>query len=251
MGLRNFLKQIFGQDEVKAMETEQKIQQKATEAGEMVEKVGSKIMEEAKPVLDSMSKTAEELGSQILEGTRELSDKAAEMAGSTGSKIIETTDKVWEDLETKASEISKKIQENEVTKKAGEMAEEAGKRINEGVESALEGLRETVDKVRQKMDEPKEDPFKPYEKSHEERSHLDALKQTPGMDSGSFFDKASRFADGDYDAVKGNPEPVITQTGNTAEKDSTDSWAGNIHGFSDHDGDGDPLIDDAEVEEEK
>jgi hypothetical protein len=61
----------------------------------------------------------------------------------------------------------------------------------------------------------------------------------------SFFDRAARFADGDY-ANEGGKDMQIKQNPDAKPKEE----GGLIAGFLDSDGDGDSLIDDAEIVEE-
>ena len=63
--------------------------------------------------------------------------------------------------------------------------------------------------------------------------------------TGSFFDRAARFADGDYNN-EGGKEMTIGSNPDATEKPK----GGLIHGFGDADGDGDSLIDDAIIEED-
>ena len=62
----------------------------------------------------------------------------------------------------------------------------------------------------------------------------------------SFFDRAARFADGDY-TDEGGKEMTIGKNPDASEKPT----GGLIHGFDDADGDGDSLIDDAIIEEDQ
>jgi hypothetical protein len=179
----------------------------------------------------------------------EVAVEVGENVDKATQKVVEVTDKVWEEISHKTDMAAQKLQESDWGKAFTEKAEKLGEEVKEGMSTAGEALREAVEKVRQKIDEPKEDPFKKYEKSHEESSHMDALKNTPGMDQGSFFEKASRFAEGEYEAVNGDTDPIITPSNKA--KDKENSWSGGIHGYTDMDGDGDPLIDDAEIEDEK
>ena len=56
----------------------------------------------------------------------------------------------------------------------------------------------------------------------------------------SFFEKAKRFADGDYQSKK----PRITK-----DQPDAKSGSGKVKGFEDLDGDGDEIIDDAIIDE--
>lgn len=256
MGLLNFFKQLFGGDEQKAKAAEEKIKETSQKAGDFVENVGNKVIEKSKPILENLEKTTEELGRNIIEGSKDFTEKAGDFAEKTGEKIIKTSNEFWKDVQEGSEKMSEKGQQ--FSQKASEFTEEVGAKVKENAEKTWETLKEQADKLNKKIrgdeDEPfvpKEDPFKEYENSHEEKSHLDALKDTPGFESGSFFDKASKFAEGDYDAVKDPNKPKIIIDPIQDAPAAQEPWNATVHGFEDRDGDGDPIIDDAEIIKEE
>jgi hypothetical protein len=74
---------------------------------------------------------------------------------------------------------------------------------------------------------------------------MDALKSTPGFGGSSFFDKAEKFASGDYDGVKDEPLLQVNKDKASTNEEPKKPWSEPVAGFEDTDGDGDPLIDDA------
>ena len=79
------------------------------------------------------------------------------------------------------------------------------------------------------------------DKNRDFMDSLDDSKESTlkGMDS--FFDKASRFADGDY---RNEGDVRITRKDQPGQLKG-----GKTHGFEDTDGDGDDVIDDAIIDE--
>jgi len=235
MGIRKFFKDLFSNDPARKASAEEQIREETKKVADFTEGVGKKVIDETKPVLDKLQKSSEEAGRVILETGREFTDKAADFTEDVGRKVLDKTAQIKENLQDSVEEIGKKI-----------LGEDLDKQIiirkddSTATSTGNEGKKEFV---------PKEDPFKKYENSHEEKSHLDALKETPGFGSGSFFDKASKFADGDYDAVKDQNPAMEIHTEKTEEAEKK-PWTAPVQGFEDLDGDGDPLIDDAIIEEE-
>jgi gas vesicle protein len=260
MGLRNFFKQLFGGDEQKAQAAEDKIKETSQKASEFVENVGNKVIEKSKPILDNLEKTTEDLGRNIIEGSKDFTEKASDFAEKTGEIIIKTSNEFWKEVQEGSESITEKMSEKgqQFSEKAATFTEEAGAKVKESAEKTWETIKEQADKLNKKIQGdpnepfvPKEDPFKEYENRHEEKSHLDALKDAPGFESGSFFDKASKFAEGNYDAVKDPEKPKIIIDPKQNTQAEPEPWNASVHGFEDRDGDGDPIIDDAEVVEEE
>jgi gas vesicle protein len=236
MGLKDFLKNIFGDDAEKGKSFEDKAREDMQKVSEFTEKLGSEIIEKTKPAVDKLQETTEDLGKQILEKGKDFSDKAADFTERVGKKILDTSDQVWNGLQDQSEHIKKKFEQSDADSSANSM------------DSLFddEPKRHTTSPKEDPIKEPfvpKEDPFKKYENSHETKSHLDALKETPGFgSSSSFFDKAEQFASG---GIK--QEPTIPSSDTDEPKPK---WNQSISGFEDLDGDGDPLIDDAIIEED-
>jgi hypothetical protein len=136
-----------------------------------------------------------------------LVDKAADIAKSKVDKAKEMFDKASDKIQGKFDETLKKAEEFE--------AQEAKEKADNPT-----GIRE-------------------------DSTHADALKGSLLSGTDSFFDKAAKFAEGDY---SGSQEGQITinEPGADANKNT-----GSVKGFEDLDGDGDEIIDDAIVEEEE
>ena len=142
----------------------------------------------------------------------EKSGEVVEKAKDFGSKLFDKAD----DLVEKAQREAEKESMEETIRQAEEMGKTAEQRA-----------QETMDKVKESTDD--------LLGKHE-----------------SFFDKAARYADGDYqmkgDKKDGKPgDLTIGQDPEYKEKPKSE---GKAAGFEDLDGDGDELIDDAIIDDE-
>ena len=247
MGLKSFLNNIFRSSQDAGKTAEEKAREGFDKVSEYTERVGKDVLEKSKPIVDKFQDTSEEIGRTILEKGKDFSGKAEQFTEDIGRKILDASDDIWKSTQQKAEDINKSSEPKRPT--------------TSEKEDAINSLFDDEPKRHSHSDEtpptppkepfvPKEDPFKKYEGSNERSSHMDALKDTPGFgSSGSFFDKADRFASGDYDGVKDGPQ--IKKTPETTDEPvKKEDWKEPVYGFEDTDGDGDPLIDDAIIEEE-
>lgn len=146
---------------------------------------------------------AEQVGEKIGHAAAKLGDsleKGYDKVKSEGKELLDdavkTSDKVWEKAEEAGSEL---------WQKAKTAAEKAGNKIEEGIDHMLDKakkLDETIEAERNKID-PNKDGWADQTLQDKMKEHESNLK---GKDD--FFDKAARFADGDYSMGK----PVITRS---------------------------------------
>lgn len=179
---------------------------------EVTEKVGTKVIEEGSKAWDAFQETSEKVGEKIFEVGGEVGGKLLEKASEIGEKVKGKFD----DLVEKANAEASKDQEvlDKLAAEAKLKQEELERRIQErSAKSNVENLAEDKEKA-----------------------------PLGGFDS--FFDKADRFAKGDYHN-EGDGKPKLSVDPNYQAKKKE----GNLKGFEDLDGDGDDLIDDAIVEE--
>lgn len=150
--------------------------------------------------------------------------KAADVAENVGRKVLDTSD----DLIDKAMRSSEKIGE-EILDRGKDLSDKINKKIDDTVEKAE---REAA-----------EEAANPKGKYSDET--LDASGSLLDEDD-DFFNKASRYADGDYGAFsEGKIE--ISDKQSPPEKKNPAKAAG----YEDLDGDGNELIDDAIISEEE
>lgn len=162
-----------------------------------------------------------------------------QIEGSTKNKAREFTEKVGEDLIDKADDLYDKGKE-----KVSELADKGKK----NAETLKEKAQETYDELYEKAKKQKEiDENTP---DYGEDTHADKLRETDLLqDTDDFFSKAAKFAEGDYKAAREGK--VDIQESDKKNKDSKAKNDESLAGFEDRDGDGDELIDDAEVEDDK
>jgi len=238
MGLKDFLNKIFKSGEETSKKVEDITKEGLDKAGEYTEKVGREFMERSKPIVDKFQDTSEEIGKTILEKGKEFSSKAEGFTESIGRKILDAKEDAMKTMRGENTQKNPSQPTNETydSDPHGPLFEDEPKRHHTDVTEPKEPFV------------PKEDPFAKYEDSHLKKSHLDALKDTPGFgSSSSFFEKAEKFANQDYDGVKENP---ISEVTSEELKEEKKPWTDPVAGFEDLDGDGDPVIDDAIIEEE-
>lgn len=191
-------------------ETGEKVLKHGQEAlektGEFAGKVGEKVMKTGDELLEKFGEKADEIGEQVIEKGGEAFEKAKEIAGDLGARLL----KAKEELLKKAEEEAAKSGET-----PKDLAEKLAE-INQRIEDAISGNNKKF------ADKPLDLGGSELEK-HE-----------------SFFDKAKRFAEGDYQSKK----PKVSK-----DQPEPKTQSGKVKGFEDLDGDGDEIIDDAIIDE--
>jgi len=202
-----------------------------------VKKTGSEVYEKAKDkyedLLDGDAKGkinegAAKAGDKITESLNKAGDKAADL----GEKVIATSDKIIDKSMDVAENLTKKA------KAAGDKIKDKAQHVLDNPEESVDAFgrkaQEAIDKVKDEFTTSPEDfADTPLTESKLHESTLD------GTDD--FFERAADYADGDHQAFKDEP-----QIKGKIEKAAEDI---NLRGFTDGDGDGDDLIDDAEIVE--
>lgn len=159
-------------------------------------------------------------GSTLSHTGNELLDKVA----ASGAKALESA----QELGAKAMEASEKIGQK-IFEKSLEIGEKWGAKADEWIEKAE---REAAEEAARK------------EQLARERAD-NAVRDSKSSlldDKGGFFDKADRFARGDYHDVSIGKDPNYSRPSDKS---------GKVTGLDDHDGDGDSLIDDAVIDEDR
>lgn len=149
---------------------------------------------------DRLGETAEKIG----DAAEKTWDKAREEGKELLDKAVKTSDKVWE----KAEDVGE-----DIFAKAKELAGKAGEKLYEGVDSLLEkakALDKTIEEETDKID-PNRDGWADKPISEKLREHGSELK---GKDD--FFERADRYAEGDYSMGK----PVVIKS--DGDEDNTE-----------------------------
>lgn len=180
-------------------------------AGNLAEKVGEQVLDAGEKLTEKAGRAAEELGSKALAKGSEALEKAKELAEDLGAKLRSARDELMKKAEEEAAN-------------SGEASKDLSERIaklNRRIEDAISGNNTKF-------------ADKPLDLGGSELDKHD-----------SFWDKAAKFAEGDYAAVK--------PTSPRISKDSPENspGKGSVKGFKDLDGDGDEIIDDAIIDDDK
>lgn len=160
----------------------------------------------------------ENVGEKVIEKGDIIMNQASDLAEDIGEKVVEKSDKAWH----KISEIKDSLHEK---------AQEVGEKLQDK-------FNETVEKAEAYMAEENAKPKKEFSDND--------LTTGPELLEGSddFFSKASHYADGHHD-VFSEGKIKIEDTIETAKKQ-----ASKIAGAEDLDGDGNEMIDDAQIVDE-
>jgi len=218
-------------------------------AGDVAENVGGKILDAGKVIEDKAGSVAENVGGVILDKGGDLLEKGKDLSENIGGKIHDIAGDAMEKANEMGSNIMDKT--NDLVEKAN--AEAAKDNLENQIDEATT-LGERIEKhVKGKDILDQKDPPIGYDKLDE--SLLE------GKDD--FWSKAEKYAEGDYsgEGKKETPPPANDIFANTEERQKQlgeaaeeaiekEPFQGDIKGFTDNDGDGDPLIDDAIIDED-
>lgn len=217
---------------------------------ETAEKVGDKIADKTSGLRDAILHQAEGTinmvtKSETLKNVATETERIGEKVLSTGEEMIK---KGSEKVEKFGQSILEENKENiekakEFTSNLGNKVLEAKKKLVDQAEDVLEDINEKIDQriARGKVEEAAE-AAKPKK---DLREILDQNEGSLLKDKDDFFSKAEKFAKGDYHAVS---EGKITIGESDLPKTKKDP--AKAAGFTDLDGDGNEVIDDAIIEPE-
>lgn len=210
---------ILGKVKDTAAEIGDKLEQNPAvqKAAEVSEKVGDKVLDAGEDFMEKFGEVSEKVGGEVLDKGGKALDKFGEMAEGVGSKILAAKD----DLMAKAEAEAAKSGDN--MDSLTDRAKDLGQRLE--------------DKITGKIDFEKDFADTPIDAGESELNK-----------HGSFWDKAEKYADGNYSMEEKKAEGELTIQDNPDYKPKSNE--GTIKGFDDLDGDGDELIDDAIIEED-
>jgi len=180
-------------------------------------KTAEKMKDLADNVGEKLEATASELEERILDRNREEDPEwlksAKEKTEGLGEKVMETGDKVWD----KAKDLGK-----DMKGRFDDLVEKADQELDK------EKLEEEIRKAEKTAEDVAEQTKKDTRSGGLLRKHE------------SFFDKAARYAEGDY---RSEGDFRIEKSDTPKEEKEKDDRK--VKGFDDLDGDGDEIIDDA------
>lgn len=218
----------------------------AEKAGSVAENVGGKIIDATSPYVEKAGDVAENVGGVILDKGGDMLEKGKDLSENVGGKIIDAAG----DAMDRAKDLGNNMMEktNDLIEKAN--AEAAKESLDSTIDDAKSWNEKLSDHVKGKDVLDQKDPPIGYEKLNE--SLLD--------DKDSFWSKAEKYADGDYSGEGKKATPPAEENDiftNTEERqkeldsgETKEPFKGDIKGYTDTDGDGDPMIDDAIIDED-
>ncbi len=223
-------------------------------AGNVAENVGGKIIETGSNLAEKAGEVAENVGGKILDASSPYVEKAGDVAENVGGVILNK----GSDAIDKAKDFGSSMMEktNELMEKAN--AEAAKESLDSQIDEAKSWSDKLEDHVKGDNPLTQKDPKFGY----------DNLDKSLIDDKDDFWSKAEKYAEGDYSGTGKSkietPSTPETTPGdnndifkNTAERNKAleeaaekESFKGDIKGYTDTDGDGDPMIDDAIIDED-
>ena len=213
------------------------------------------LIESEPPESDAGPSKMDDIKHKAGEFLGDVSEKASEVLGDINEKVSPTLDaaaKAGLAARDKIADVSEKVGK-EVMEKGDDLlnrAAEAGAVAKDKFDDFVDHANTEAEKMKLEdtIEEAKAAAAQAEARARafsDQESTRDTSESTlSGTDS--FFDRADRFAKGDYHGD--NPKPVTVQDNPDAPKKPA---GGVISGFLDSDGDGDSLIDDAEIVEEE
>lgn len=203
--------------------------------------VNSKGAKELKDLAEMTEDQIESIGKKILEKSKSAGDKTMDFIDTEGSKLFEKAKKRIKDITERGTEEINEFFRDKDSEEV-DLDEIFGKEdidINpgEGEAKAKSSDKRSSDKKGDFIDKilaKVEKSIDSAERIIDDRTNLEAIKDI-NLIPDDFIEKARRFAD-----------TTLTR-GKSKKRDSGDQ---DIAGFTDNDGDGDPLIDDAIVDED-
>lgn len=239
----NFIKEegeeMIDKTKLRAREISEDVSEKTSALRESIRENSEELLEKAKnkidelgdkPIFKKAADTSEKVGEKIISTGEKLADKAADISEDVGARILE--------------------EGREATDKGKELSEKIGKKAFEIKDDLIDKAQDAAEKIGKKLDETmdKAEAWAEAEKKKPKKDFADDDLDASGSlleEKDDFFSKASKYADGDYDAFS-EGQIKIEHSEEQKLKDNTPAT-----GFEDLDGDGNEIIDDAIIEEEK
>lgn len=218
-------------------------------AGDVAEDVGGKILDAGKKFEEKAGSVAENVGGVILDKGGDLLEKGKDLSENIGEKIHDFA----EDAMEKANDLGGSIMD-----KTNDLVEKAN------AEAAKDNLENQIDEA-SSLGERLEKHIKGKDILDQKDAPIgyDNLKEDLLEGKDDFWSKAEKYAEGDYSGkgkddapsaandIFANTEERQKQLEEAAEETPEKKpFKGEIKGFTDNDGDGDPLIDDAIIDED-
>ncbi len=214
---------------------------------------------------------AEDVGGQILDAGKRFEEKAGSVAENVGGVILDKGGDILEKGKDLSENIGEKIHDfaGDAMEKANDLGSTIQDKTNDLVEkanaaAAKDNLENQIDEA-STLGERLENHIKGKDILDQKDAPIgyDKLDESLLEGKDDFWSKAEKYAEGDYSGkgkeetpsavndIFANTEERQKELGEAAAKDVTkEPFRGEIKGFTDIDGDGDPLIDDAIIDED-
>ncbi len=243
----------------------------AEKTGDMMTEHGGDILEKGKNLTENLGESVLQktsgLKDAILDGADDLMDSGKDFVSKTSDSILDNDmvnagksklEEVGSILGEKGSEFAEKFGETsekigeKILDKGGDLSEKLGEKVLIAKDQIVEKANEAATVIKDKFDETMEkaEAFEAAEKAKPKKEFADDTLDASGSlleGKDDFFSKADKFGDGEYDAFSEGKIEINDTISET--KDSVKEVA-KAAGFSDLDGDGNEMIDDAILEEE-
>lgn len=186
-------------------------------------------------------KISEDVGKVVIERGGEALEKAKNLSEEVGAKVIGVGGALAGKAKAEFDKVYDKAQEAAAKEEAENLADAARKEtdaisMDAAVQKAEELRKQMTDKAT----------------GYSKQTNADALDKGNLAGHDSFFEKAARFADGDYHDETAPPKEGEMRITDAPEGYVANNKKGNtpLPGFEDADGDGNELIDDATIIED-
>jgi len=203
----------------------------------VAEQIGEKVGAVAVNVGEKVEGVAEQVGSKVLDAAENIGAKALDVSADLGEKLKGVSENIGESVIEKSGELYEKAKSfgENLLGKADDLVEKAQRAAE--AESNLDDATAKAEKLNDLLSSK-------VEESTPKGGPIDTKEGLLGKHD-SFFDRAQRFADGDYHNEGGRNTRLFTNPDDAAKNKK----GGKAAGFEDLDGDGNELIDDAIVED--
>ncbi len=207
-------------------------------APNVAEQIGEKVGEVAVNVGEKVEGMAAQVGSKVLDAAENIGAKALDVSADLGEKLKGVSENIGETVIEKSGELYEKAKSfgENLLGKADDLVEKAQRAAE-----AEANLDDTTAKAQQINDLLSSK----VEESAPKGGPIDTKEGLLGKHD-SFFDRAQRFAEGDYHNEGGRNTRLFT---NPDDAQAKNKKGGKAAGFEDLDGDGNELIDDAIIED--
>ena len=244
-----------------AGKTAEYAREQAAETGERIKDAAESARERTAELLENIEQEAADVWSRLDQKTQseptgqERADGQIPNEPGAGSKaresMEEAADAAWQTTQDISEKVGKEVLEkgSELWEKTKQVSEEVGEELLEKGQELFDRGKSYIDKLSEEAENAareeealRKDPFGHRSSGQDEEAGAtgkDSLLE--GMDD--FFDRAARFAGGDYHNT-GKARP----TGKSGHEERSKKKPGKVKGFEDLDGDGDELIDDAIID---